>query len=92
MTKKLFIIVSLIFIVLVISGCDFGLGDINDLEVGLTTEEVEDMWGEPDTVYQRGSYVTYSYRESKSGSYYMSYTLYFENNRLYDWSYYRSEY
>jgi hypothetical protein len=89
----LILIILFSFITLTLSGCSQLFGwkyDTEELSIGLSQSEVEDVWGEPSSVYITGSYTLWDYTKLHNDGAYESYTLTFENGTLTDWTIYRS--
>jgi len=92
MKKRRVLIILLVGLVL-LSGCSQLFGwkyNPDELSIGLSKSQVEDKWGDPSSVYISGEYVFWDFTEMHNNGDYESYTLTFENNKLTDWTIYRS--
>ncbi|MBM7557990.1 hypothetical protein [Halanaerobacter jeridensis] len=57
----------------------------------MTTAQVLESWGQPDSKYKSENYQAWDYENYNSSTgYYHSYTLYFLNGKLDHWSEYES--
>jgi len=95
-SKRLYLSAIILLSLILLVGCaDSVVGwkyNPDELRVGMTFNEVKDVWGEPSSLYISGEYTIWTYTDYdfKYSSRYESYTLTFINGTLSEWTIYRS--